>query len=125
MVGSNTYFSKLVKVSAGKSLHGVMTLKSVSGSKYNWVSSFTNVAGTSLTAKNSAKLVWCTETLESYGVAKRSDYPAGKTVFSGINVRTKAGVPKVTWSAVSDKADGVSTKINKQGATGAEVTITY
>lgn len=105
-------------------MDGLITLSSSSGSKYNYVSSFTNVAGTSLTATGSAQLVWATETLEVYGVTEASDFPAGSTVFSAINLKTSAGTPSVTWS-VSASEDGTKTTVNTQGATNAKITITY
>lgn len=125
LVGSQTYYTTPVRTSAGATLNGVITLTSVSGSKYNYVTSFSNVSGTSLTATGSAQLVWATETLEAYAVSSISDYPAGSTVFSNINIQTSAGTPAVTWSAVSDSADGLKTTVNTQGATNAKITIAY
>lgn len=125
LVGSQTYYTSPVRVSVGQVLDGIITLTSSSGSSYNYVTSFTNVAGTSLTATGSAQLVWATETLESYGITSINNYPAGSTVFSGINIRTSAGTPSVTWSTASDTADGLITTINTQGATNAVVTIKY
>lgn len=125
LVGSQTYYTSPVKVAVGATLNGVITLTSSSGSSYNYVTSFSNIAGTSLTATGSAQLVWATETLEIYGVSSNSGLPTGATVFSGINLKTTAGTPSVTWSAVSDTADGIITTLNTQGATNAIVVINY
>ena len=125
LVGSNTYHTSLVRVSVGQSLDGVITLTGSSGGKYNYVTSFTNVAGTTLTATGADQLVWATETLESYAVTSPSDYPHGSTVFSSINLKTSSGTPYVTWTAVSDIPDGLITTVNVQGATNAKVTIKY
>ncbi|KAF8313640.1 hypothetical protein DL93DRAFT_2097674 [Clavulina sp. PMI_390] len=126
LVGSQTYYTSPVKVSTGATLNGVITLTSSSGSSYNYVTSFSNISGTSLTATGSAQLVWATETLEVYGVSAASQFPTGSTVFSGINLKLSSGAtPSVSWSAVSSSADGVTTTINTQGATNAEVTIKY
>jgi hypothetical protein len=125
LVGSQTYYTTPVRVSVGQSLNGVITLTSHSGSSYNYITSFSNVAGTSLTATGAAQLVWATETLEAYAVTSSSDYPAGSTVFYPINIRTSAGTPSVSWTAVSDTTDGLITTINTQGATNAKITITY
>ncbi|KAF8317389.1 hypothetical protein DL93DRAFT_563373 [Clavulina sp. PMI_390] len=125
VVGSQSYYTSPVKVSVGKSLKGVMTLDSQSGSKYSYTSSFTNVAKTALAIKNIPELTWATETLEAYSIKSAKDYPAGATVFSDITIRTKAGTPSVTWSAVSDAKDGLKTTVNKQGATNAKITISY
>ena len=125
LVGSNTYHTSLVSVSVGQSLDGVITLTGSSGSAYNYVTSFTNVAGTTLTATGADQLVWATETLETYAVNSSSDYPQGSTVFSSINLKTSSGTPSVTWTAVSDTDDGLITTVNVQGATNAKVTIKY
>jgi len=125
VVGRQAYYTRLVRVAVGQSLQGVITLTSTSGGKYNYVSSFSNVGGTTLTLSNSAQLVWATETLESYNVATGSDYPQGSTVFSAINIRTVAGTPSVQWNTVSDSADGLITTVGVQGATNAKVTIKY
>jgi hypothetical protein len=126
LVGDSTFFTTPVKTSAGATLDGIITLTSSSGSKYNYVSSFTNIAGTSLTVTGAAELTWATETLEAYGLEAKTDYPAGSTVFSGINLVLASGaVPSVSWEAVDDSADGLSTSINTQGATNAKITITY
>lgn len=126
LVGSQTYYTPLVKVSPKQVLTGVITLTSITNSTaYNYASEFTGISKSKITATGSAQLVWATETLESYGVSQRSDYPVGSTVFSGIGLKTKAGVPKVQWSAVSDSADGLKTTVNTQGATNAKITIQY
>ncbi|KAF8322687.1 hypothetical protein DL93DRAFT_2093265 [Clavulina sp. PMI_390] len=125
LVGSNTYYTTPVKVAVGDTLDGKITLTSSSGSSYNYNSVFTNISGTSLAAKGSAELTWATETLEVYSIASTSDFPTGSTVFSSINLKTKAGTPSVTWSAKSSSADGVTTTVNTQGATNAKITIKY
>ncbi|KAF8313641.1 hypothetical protein DL93DRAFT_2167755 [Clavulina sp. PMI_390] len=125
VVGSQTYYTTPVKVSVGATLSSTISLTSYSGSSYNYATSFTNISGTSLSATGSAQLVWLAESLEVYGVTSASDIPTGSTVFYPINVRTTAGTPNVTWSAVGSTQDGVGVTINKQGATNAEITITY
>ena len=125
LAGSGTYHTGLVTVSVGQSLDGVITLTDSSDGQYSYVTSFTDVAGTTLAVSGAEQLVWATETLESYSVNSPSDYPQGSTVFSSINVKTTGGSPSVTWTAVSDIPDGVTTTVNVQGATNAEVTIKY
>ena len=96
------------------------------GGTYDYVSSFSNVDKTSLTATGADQLVWATETLESYGVTSSSDYPTGSTVFSSINLRLSDGnAPSVAWTPVSDNGDGLITTVNTDGATDAEITIAY
>lgn len=124
LVGSLTFYSSPVEVLVGQTLEGLITLSSNVGSAYNYVSKFSNVAGTSLIAIGSAELVWATETLEVYGVTEASDFPGGSTVFSNINLETSAGTPSVIWS-VGASEDSTLTTINTQGATNAEITIIY
>jgi hypothetical protein len=125
LVGAQTYYTSPIQVSVGDSLNGVVSLTSTSSTSFNYVSSFSNVNSTALTANGAAELVWATETLEAYGVTSSSDYPAGSTVFCDINLSTSSGTPSVTWSPVSDPDDGLITTVNIQGATGAEITINY
>lgn len=126
LVGSHVYISKLVKVSSGDSLNGLITLKSHSGDNYNYVASFKDIDDTDITATGSDELVWATETLESYGTTKESDYPPGKTIFRHIKIKTSSdSTPSVTWTAVSDKDDSLKTSVNTQGSSDAKITITY
>nr|GAT56646.1 predicted protein [Mycena chlorophos] len=126
LVGNQTFHTKPVKVSAGDKLDGIITLTSSSGSSFNYVTSFTNIASTSLKATNAMELTWSTETLEAYHIKSIKDYPAGSTVFSNINLKLANGnVPNVAWNHKNDTADGLSTKINTDGAKDAKITIKY
>jgi len=125
LVGSQTYYTTPVKTSAGATLDGVITLDASSDSKYNYTTSFSNVAKTSLKASNAAELVWATETLEAYAITSIKDYPSGSTVFEDINIKLKSGTPSVTWETSSDSNDGITATVNTQGATNAKVTIKY
>ncbi|KAK7057890.1 hypothetical protein R3P38DRAFT_3169398 [Favolaschia claudopus] len=123
---SNTFFTTPVRTSAGATLNGIITLTSSSGSSFNYNSQFTNIGGTSLSISGAAQLTWATETLEVYGVTAKSDYPAGTTVFSGINLKLANGnTPSVSWAHQDDTADRLSTTINTNGATNARITINY
>jgi hypothetical protein len=125
LVGSNTYFTTPITVNVGQVLDGVIALTSYSGTSFNYQTYFAGISGTTITATNSQQLTWITETLECYGITATTDYPAGTTVFSGIFLRTLAGTPSVSWQAISDTADGVTTTINTDGATNAKITIKY
>lgn len=125
LVGSSTSFTTPVRVSAGQSLTGIISLTASSGSKYSYVTSFSGISGTSLSVANAAQLTWATLTLETYATTSSSDYPTGSTVFSNTTLKLSSGTPSVTWTTVSDPADGLSTVVNTQGATNAKVTITY
>ncbi|KAF7362720.1 hypothetical protein MVEN_00621300 [Mycena venus] len=124
---SNTFFTTPVQTSAGATLNGIVQLTATSGSTYTYNSAFTNIGGTALTIVGvPEQLTWATETLEAYGVTAISDYPAGSTVFSGINLRLQNGAtPSVSWATQQDTADGLSTTVNTNGATNAVITIRY
>ncbi|KAJ7809850.1 hypothetical protein B0H14DRAFT_3481071 [Mycena olivaceomarginata] len=110
----HTFHTKLVKVNPGATLHGLITL------------TFTNVKGTGLNVKNVAELEWAMETLEAYSIKTKADYPAGKTVLSGINLKLANGnVPGVKWDTAQDSKDGLKTAVNKDGIKDAKITITY
>ena len=113
-------------MNSGDELTGVIALSSQSGSSFDYTSTFSShpQAGT-LSLTGSAELVWATETLECYGITAASDYPAGTTVFNNIQVTTTGGTPDLSWSVVSDSADGVTATVNVDGATNGVVTITY
>ncbi|KAJ7092175.1 hypothetical protein C8R44DRAFT_816612, partial [Mycena epipterygia] len=58
-------------------------------------SSFSHVAGTSLSITGAAQLTWATATREAYGVTNVNDYPTGSRVFSAIDLKLSSGaVPK-------------------------------
>ncbi|KAJ7781897.1 hypothetical protein DFH07DRAFT_764907 [Mycena maculata] len=110
-----------VTTEPGANLTGVIQLTSSLGSSY--ISSFSNMSGTELNMTGIAQPTWATETLETYGA---SDYPTGSTVFSDINIMLANGTtPSVTWSTTSDPADDISMTVHIDGATNAEITITY
>ena len=59
-------------------------------------------------------------------MTEASDYPAGLTVFSDMTIENVAGTtPATVWLASGDSADGITTVIDTQGPTNAQVTITY
>lgn len=128
LIGSQVYYSTLVKVSVGQVLTGVITLTGSSGGTYSYTSAFTGLSGTSITASTTGVLLWATETLElyTYGASNSiSVLPAGSTQFYNIGITTTTGTPAVTWTAVSDTTDGIITTINTQGASNAAITIKY
>jgi hypothetical protein len=127
VTGNNAYYSSLVTVTAGQKLTGVIKLSSHTGTKYSYTCAFTGISGTNFSMKNIPQLTWCTETLEVYGVDLCSEFPnTALSQMSGINVRTKAGTPSVTWgiSNVSTSC-GVQTTVVTNGATSAAVDIYY
>jgi hypothetical protein len=127
VVGTQAYYSSLVPVSVGQSLTGVIKLTSRLRTKFTYSCSFTGISGTDFSISKIPQLTWCTETLEVYSVTECSEFP--NTAFSqmsGINVRTKAGTPSVTWGVTNAQTScNVQTTIITQGATDAAVNIYY
>ncbi|KAJ7153332.1 hypothetical protein C8R46DRAFT_1301747 [Mycena filopes] len=123
---TNVFITTPVPTSAGATLNGIITLTNSSGTKFDYNTQFTNIAGTSVSITGVGQLTFATETLEAYKVTTISDYPAGSTVFTGINLELASGaVPSVSWAQINDTADGLSTTINTDGATNAKITINY
>ncbi|KAJ7478351.1 hypothetical protein FB451DRAFT_1396133 [Mycena latifolia] len=126
LVGDQTYFTPLVPVEVGQTLNGLIELVGTNGSTFNYRAEFTNIPKTALQIDGGEELAWATETLEAYAVTGPSDYPAGSTVFSGINLELVGGeTPAVTWDVVNDETDGLSTTIDVDGPTDAQLTIQY
>ncbi|KAF7373055.1 hypothetical protein MSAN_00513000 [Mycena sanguinolenta] len=126
LYGDNTFFTTPVEVSVGQQLVGEVQLVGTSGSTYNYNSAFTNLDITSLTVDGGEELQWATITLETYSTTSSSDYPTGSTVFSAINLELSNGqFPSIDWAVQSDPSDGITTTVNVEGSTSAEITITY
>jgi hypothetical protein len=127
VVGNSAYFSSLVKVKAGKTLTGVITLTGESGGQYSYSCAFTGIAGTDYTISNIAELTWCTETLEVYGVKECTEFPkTAHSQMSGIGLLTGSKAPSVNWTPTDAKTNcGVQTTIVTNGATDAVVDIYY
>ncbi|KAJ6565883.1 hypothetical protein DFH09DRAFT_1314665 [Mycena vulgaris] len=126
LVGDQTFFSQLVPVDVGQPLNGIISLVSSDNSTFNYVSQFTNIPGTAIQIDGGEQLTWATETLEAYAVSSASDYPAGATVFSGINLQLASGeTPGMSWAVANDDADGISTHVDVDGAVNGQMTITY
>lgn len=122
----NVFFTTPVNTTAGATLNGIITLTGSNGTSFDYNTQFTNIPGTSLDVTGIPQLTWATETLEAYGMTAISDYPAGTTVFSDINVALTSGeTPSIAWNKMDDTAEGLSTAIDTDGATEAQITITY
>ncbi|KAJ6465425.1 hypothetical protein C8R45DRAFT_1023135 [Mycena sanguinolenta] len=126
LYGDNTFFTTPVQVNPGQQLVGEVGLVGTSGNTYNYNSAFTNLDVPSLTVDGGEELQWATITLETYSTTSSRDYPTGSTVFSGINLELSNGqFPSINWAVQSDPSDGITTTVNVEGSTSAEITITY
>ena len=124
VTSTDAYHTSLADVAVGQALYGIIELLSTSASGYTYASQFDGI-GDALYLNNSAELVWATETLEAYGVTAATDYPSGSTLFYNINLYATSVVPSVSWYVVNDVADGLYASVVTDGATNAEIEITY
>ncbi|KAJ7086982.1 hypothetical protein C8R44DRAFT_893376 [Mycena epipterygia] len=75
LIGDQTFFTTPVCASAGATLDGAITLTSLSGASFVYTSSFSNVAGTSLSITRGVQPIRATEALEACGVASPATIP--------------------------------------------------
>jgi len=125
IVGTDAYYSSLISVSVGASLNAAITLTGTNGTRYDYVSSFSNIDGTSLAAIGSDELVWAAETFEAYGLTNIT-YPSDSTELYPINLRLGNGtIPPVSWTPINNSDEGVYMTVDIDGAEDAKITIHY
>jgi hypothetical protein len=129
VTSSTAVFGKLVKVSTGNALSGVMKQTAVSGSKYSYSSSFTGAAYTStnITVTGVSQANWLAETLESYSVTRpATEYPdQADILMSGIDV-IGPGITTVPWStAKASKVAAPKATVPSGSASNGTVEITF
>ena len=102
VTSSTAVYGKLVEVSTGTALTGVMKQTAVSGSSYSYSSSFTGSAYTStnITVTGVPQAYWLAETLESYGVTKpATEYPNQANIaLTGIDILEGSTNPSISWT---------------------------
>jgi hypothetical protein len=117
-----------VPVNPGQELVGVMTLAGTSANgEFHYESTFDGIPGTTLPATSPKELVWCVQVLEAYQIHQCSDYPAGKTAFSAIEITDENGddVP-LSWTVTNEATDcGQHTDVPSNDNPGGEVVISY
>jgi hypothetical protein len=121
------FVTGLVPVNPGDVLVGAMTLTGQANGLFSYQSEFQGIAGTQLPVQNVAKLTWCNETLEAYGVTACSDYPAvDLTAMQGIELLTGKTTPAVHWTPQDRVTDcGQHTVVAVDSAAGGEVDLYY
>jgi hypothetical protein len=117
----------LVNVNPGTILTGVMTQTGVTGSNYNYLSSFAGYPSANLQVNNIQQLTWLNETLEVYGITQASDYPATSDVsFKNISILCGSIHPSVTWDAENRVGDvGQHCEIVSNSSTSGEVNLYF
>ena len=121
------FYTPLVKVNPGDTVIGVMTLTNQAAGKFDYAGEFQGVAGTKLPVQNIEELLWCSETLEAYGITKCTDYPnVDFTAFRAISIQTGTVTPAIAWGIENTVTDcGQHAVVVSNSATNGEVDIYY
>lgn len=130
LINNNVYHTGITQVEPGQGLAGYMTLEGTSTSggvtTYSWSSTFVGFPATTLTTTTTENLNWAYEALEIYTTQQTSDLPAGSTQFSWINLVTQNNQnPALSWTTVSDPADGISMSVISSSSISGALSITY
>jgi hypothetical protein len=127
VTGDTAYFTSLVQVYPKESLTGIIQLLRRKHGRYSYTSQIFGISGTELLVHNIPELIWCTETLEVYGVNECTDFP--NTAYSqmyDINVQLKRGTAPVAWSVTNAETScGVQTGVIVNGPSNGVVNIYY
>ncbi|KAJ7919841.1 hypothetical protein B0H13DRAFT_2319950 [Mycena leptocephala] len=109
-IHNHNAFTPPIPTTPATTLNGIIALASSNGSTLNYNSQFTGIPGTSLNVD--------LQTLEACGIAEITDYPAGATVFTDINLELVGGeVSSLKSETVdNDKQDGLVASVDKDGA---------
>jgi hypothetical protein len=123
----HAFHTDLIPVPAGETLLGWMFLTGQAAGSFDYLCEFAGYPGTRLEMKNTSELLWCTETLETYGVQKCSDYPNTlRTPMFNIGLATTAGWAPLTWTPRTPVHDcGQGVVIVNNSATGGQVDLYY
>jgi hypothetical protein len=101
VIGNGPAFSTdSVPVNPGDVLHATIRLEGSDTGGFNYISEFDDLPGTALRASSVHELIWCYETLESYGAySSNICYPPdADTAFSAIDIRTLGVNPAIEWT---------------------------
>jgi hypothetical protein len=128
VVGNQAYFTAPVYVTPGQFLGGQITLTWKRRALCSYKCDFYGISGTTLTVRRIPQLVWCTETLEVYGVNQCTDFPhTTYTQMYNINLVMRNGYPpSMNWTVTNVLTDcGVQALVAYGGAVNAAVNIYY
>jgi hypothetical protein len=127
VIGDNAYVTSLVEVYPKESLTGIIQQITRKRSLFSYSSQIFGISGTELIVRNIPELIWCTETLEVYGVDECTEFP--NTAYSqmyDINVQLKRGTAPLAWSVTNAQTScGVQTGVIVNGPSNGVVNIYY
>ncbi len=121
----HVFHSDVVQVSTGRRLTGAMTIEG--GDARRCACAFLELPETRLAIDAVPDLVMATETLEAYGAARATDYPAtDRTEMTAIALAIGAPLDEIPWSVADRVKDfGQHTIVVSRAAHGGEVDIHY
>jgi len=127
VIGDNAYVTSLVQVWPNESLTGIIQLRGHKRSLFSYSSQIFAISGTELLVHNIPQLIFCSETLEVYGVNQCSDFPdTSYSQMYDINVQLKRGTAPLAWSVTTYATScGVQTSIIADGPNNGVVRIYY
>jgi hypothetical protein len=129
VVGNQAYFTTLVEVQKNQFLGGQITLIGKQRKLCSYTCDFYGINGTTLTINNIAELVWCTETLEVYGVTECTEFPpeAYSEMFTiTIDLNTGEAPPSMGWTVTNAQTNcGTQTAVINNGPVNGTVYIYY
>lgn len=133
VIGTQVYHTAPYKQVPGDWLNSAVvgwTTGSGATLKYGWGAEFANIkpslstpGPTWLEVDSTELMVWAAQGVQATGITTASDYPAGSSLFSYINIYDSAGQPTVTWTTAG--SGGLTTTVNTQGAVNGAITVTY
>jgi hypothetical protein len=123
----DAFKTPLVRVNVADRLTGAIALSGTSGSAFSYNCEFLGLPGTSLHVLNVPELTWVSHTLEAYGAASCTDYPATtRSIFRNINIKAGDTVPEARWSTETRvKSCGQRVEVVNDSAAGGQVDIYY
>ncbi|MBV8485111.1 MAG: hypothetical protein JO077_19875 [Verrucomicrobia bacterium] len=124
----DAYVTPLTYVSPGQFLGGQISLIKKKRALCTYKSDFYGIDASILTVRDIRQLVWCTGTLEVYGLDQCTDFPntAYTEMYSVNIVLTNGYAPSMQWTVTNAATScGVQTGIGYGGAVNAILDIYY
>ena len=127
VIGDTAYVTPLVQVWPKEQLTGFIQQIRRKRSLFSYSSEIVGISQTELIVRNIPELIFCSETLEVYGVGECSEFP--NTAYSqmfDINVQLKRGPTPLAWSITNALPScGVQTAVIVNGPSNGIVNIYY
>jgi hypothetical protein len=127
VIGDTAYFTSPIQVWPNERLTGAIQLIRRKHNSFSYSSQIIGISGTQLSVYHIPELIFCSETLEVYGVDKCTEFP--NTAYSqmfDINVQLKRGAAPLAWSITNQETScDVQTAVIVNGPSNGVVNIYY